>query len=67
MAGNRKSIWFVVSAVLVFILLVAAVFVLVRSGSVSVQLGLLMLICLLGLYVSFGILIAIYQLVSKLE
>lgn len=67
MAGNRKSIWFVVSAVLVFILLVAAVFVLVQSGSVSVQLGLLMLICLLGLYVSFGILIAIYQLVSKLE
>lgn len=67
MIGNRKSIWFVVSAVLVFILLVAAVFVLVQSGSVSVQLGLLMLICLLGLYVSFGILIAIYQLVSKLE
>jgi len=67
MIGNRKSIWFVVSAVLVFILLVAAVFVLVQSGTVSVQLGLLMLICLLGLYVSFGILIAIYQLVSKLE
>ncbi len=67
MAGNRKSIWFVVSAVLVFILLVATVFVLVRSGSVSVQLGLLMLICLLGLYVSFGILIAIYQLVNRLE
>lgn len=67
MTSNRKSIWFVVSAVLVFILLVATVFVLVRSGSVSVQLGLLMLICLLGLYVSFGILIAIYQLVSKLE
>ena len=67
MIGNRKGIWFVVSAVLVFILLVAAVFVLVQSGSVSVQLGLLMLICLLGLYVSFGILIAIYQLVSKLE
>lgn len=67
MISNRKSIWFVVSAVLVFILLVAAVFVLVQSGSVSVQLGLLMLICLLGLYVSFGILIAIYQLVSKLE
>ena len=67
MISNRKGIWFVVSAVLVFILLVAAVFILVQSGSVSVQLGLLMLICLLGLYVSFGILIAIYQLVSKLE
>lgn len=55
------------STVSVFLCLVIGIFVLVRSGVVSLELGLLMLICLLGMYVGFGILIAVYQLVNKLE
>ena len=50
-----------------FICVVAGVFALVRSGAVKAEVGLLMLICLLGIYVGFGILAAVYRLVSRLQ
>jgi hypothetical protein len=34
---------------------------------ISFELALLMLVALLGLYVGFGILIAVYRLISKLD
>ena len=64
---KHKNLLIVFGAVLLFTCLVAGVFFLVRFGVVTPQVGLLMLICLLGLYVGFGILIAVYRLVLKLE
>ena len=64
---KHKKLLIVVGAVTLFSCLVAGVFFLVRSGGVTPQVGLLMLISLLGLYVGFGILIAVYRLVLKLE
>lgn len=57
------------------VLLVAALFVVVALGIfiaaflqyLSVQLALLMLIALLGLYLGFGVLIAVYRFTSKLK
>ncbi len=43
------------------------VFFLVRSGIIEPAVGLLMLICLVGIYVGFGILIAVYRLVNRLQ
>lgn len=62
---NGKLLFIVVAAIL-FSGLVAGVFVLVRSGVVSPEVGLLMLIALLGLYVGFGVLILAYRLIMKL-
>ena len=64
---KNKRILAVAGAVSVFICLVIGVFALVRSGVIKLEVGLLMLICLLGLYVGFGILIAVYRLVNRLE
>lgn len=57
------------------VLLVAALFVVVALGIfiaaflqyLSVQLALLLLIALLGLYLGFGVLIAVYRFTSKLK
>jgi len=57
------------------VVLVAAIFVLVALGIflaaflqyLSVQLALLLLIALLGLYLGFGVLIAVYRFTSKLK
>ncbi len=64
---KNKKLIIVAAVVALFTLLVASVFLLVRTGVVSPQVGLLMLIALLGLYVGFGILIAVYRLVQKLQ
>ena len=64
---KHKNILFVVGAMTIFSGLVAGVFVLVRTGVINTAVGLLMLISLLGMYVGFGILIAVYRLILKLE
>ena len=64
---KHKKLIIVFGVVSLFTCLVAGVFLLVRSGVVTPQVGMLMLISLLGLYVGFGILIAVYRLVLKLE
>ena len=40
---------------------------LVRARLVTFEMGLLMLVALLGLYIGFGVLILVYRLVCKLE
>ena len=57
------------------VILVAALFVVVALGIfiaaflqyLSVQLALLLLIALLGLYLGFGVLIAVYRFTSRLK
>ncbi len=43
------------------------IFALMIKGVVTFQLGMLMLVALLGLYFGFGVLILIYRFVAKLE
>ena len=50
-----------------FLALVALVVVLFGNGVVSRTQGFLMIIMLFGMYVGFGILIASYRFVSKLD
>ena len=63
---KNKRLLFIAAAVALFSGLVLSVFILVRSGVVSSQVGLLMLIALLGLYVGFSILILAYRLIMRL-
>lgn len=55
------------AAALSFTGLVALVFVLLVQGIVSAQIALLMLVALVGLYFGFGVLIAVYRFISRLE
>jgi hypothetical protein len=50
-----------------FCSLVGIIAVLMVKHVVSIQVALLMLVALLGLYVGFGILILVYLLISKLD
>lgn len=50
-----------------FTFLVLTVFVLMAKHVVTFQLGLLMLVGLVGLYFGFGILAMVYRFISKLE
>ncbi len=56
-----------VGAAMMFTVLVGAVVFLMVTRVVSIQMALLMLLALLGLYVGFGILILVYRLISNLE
>jgi hypothetical protein len=47
--------------------LAGTVILLMVNRVVSIQVALLMLVALLGMYVGFGILILVYRLISKLE
>jgi len=50
-----------------FTALAGAVIFLLVTKTVSVQLGILMLVALVGLHLGFGILIAVYRLIDKLD
>jgi hypothetical protein len=50
-----------------FVGVAALIAVLLTTKIVSVPLGLLMLVASLGLHLGFGILIAVYRLIGKLE
>ncbi len=47
--------------------LAGTVILLMVTRVVSIQVALLMLVALLGMYVGFGIFILVYRLISKLE
>ena len=64
---KNKKLFAVVGAISIFSCLVISVFALVRSGAIKPEVGLLMLVSLVGLYIGFGILIAVYRLVMKLN
>ena len=46
---------------------VGTIIFLSKARIISFEMAVLMLVALLGIYVGFGILIAVYRLVSKLE
>ena len=50
-----------------FVGLVGAIIFLLANKIVSFAMAMLMLVALFGLYVGFGVLIAVYRLVGKLE
>ena len=47
--------------------LVGAIFFLSEAKIISFEMAMLMFVALLGMYLGFGFLIAVYRLVSKLE
>ena len=50
-----------------FIGLVGVIIFLSEAKIISFEMAMLMLVALLGLYLGFGVLIAVYRLVGKLE
>ena len=64
---NRRKLKIAVAISLTFTGIVVLIFALMIKGVVTFQLGMLMLVALLGLYFGFGVLIFIYRFVQKLE
>ena len=64
---NISTRWVVVGVVALFFGLVSAIVVLRVTNAISGEMAKLMLVALVGMYVGFGILIAVYRLVRKLE
>lgn len=65
--AKKKSLLISLLVVGSWFLLALLILVLVVNSVVTYQLGLLMLTALVGFYVGFGVLIAVYRLVVKLE
>lgn len=66
MADKKK--WLIAAAIsLSFTGIVVLIMALLIKGVVTFQLGLLMLVALLGLYFGFGVLIAVYRFVGRLK
>lgn len=57
----------VIIAGVAFVALAVGIVAAAHIGLVSGQLALLMLVALLGLYVGFGVLIAVYRFTSRLK
>ncbi len=66
MPGNR-ALKVVAGIVVSFIGLAGTIFLLLVTKIISFEMAMLMLVALLGMYIGFGILIAVYRLVGKLE
>lgn len=64
---NRRKLKIAATISLTFTGIVVLIFTLMIKGVVTFQLGMLMLVALLGLYFGFGVLILIYRFVAKLE
>ena len=66
MADRKK--WLIAAAIsLSFTGIVVLIMTLLVKGVITFQLGLLMLVALLGLYFGFGVLIAVYRFVARLK
>jgi hypothetical protein len=63
----QRTRWVVVGVVALFIALVGTIVLLRVTKAIGFELAMLMLVALLGMYVGFGILIAVYRLIGKLE
>jgi hypothetical protein len=66
MSKNRTSKLFV-GIVASFMGLGAVIIFMLATKIVSVQMGILMLVASVGLHLGFGILLAVYRLIGKLE
>jgi hypothetical protein len=66
MADRKK--WLIAAAIsMSFTGIVVLIMTLLVKGVVTFQLGLLMLVALLGLYFGFGVLIAVWRFVARLK
>ena len=66
MPRNRTLI--VVAAIVVsFTGLVGTIVFLLESKIISFEMAMLMIVALLGMYIGFGVLIAVYRLIGKLK
>jgi hypothetical protein len=63
----RRTLIVVAGIAASFVGLVGVIIFLLANKIVSFAMAMLMLVALFGLYVGFGILIAVYRLVGKLE
>jgi hypothetical protein len=66
MSENRKP-KLVVGMVASFVGLAGVIIFLLATKIVSAQMGILMLVASVGMHLGFGILIAVYRLIGKLE
>ena len=66
-ASYKRSLKIALAICGLFMLLVASIVVLLAKGVVTPQMAMLMFVALLGLYVGFGALIAVYRFISKLQ
>jgi len=64
---NTKPLKIALGVVGVFMALIALIIFLLAKSVITAQMAILMFVALLGLYVGFGALIAVYRFVSKLE
>jgi hypothetical protein len=64
---KNRTLKIVAGIVVSFAALAGAIIFLLAAKIVSSGVAILMLVALLGMYIGFGILIAIYRLISKLE
>ena len=64
---NRRKLKIAVAISLTFTGIVVLIFALMIKGVVTFQLGMLMLVALLGLYFGFGVLIFLYRFVDRLK
>ena len=66
MAKNR-TLKVIAGIAVSFIGLVGTIIFLAETKIISVEMAKLMLVALLGMYIGFGVLIAVYRLLGKLE
>lgn len=64
---NNKALGIAASVAVSFVGLAVLVVVLSAKRIITFQMAMLMLVALLGLYVGFGVLIAVYRFISKLD
>ncbi len=64
---KNSTLRIVVGIAVIFSCLAGTIVLLMVTRVVSIQMALLMLVALLGMYVGFGILALVYRLISKLE
>ena len=64
---TRRNIGVFAAVVISFVALAGTIAVLWGMQVIGVVLAKLLLVALLGLYVGFGVLIAVYRLIGKLE
>ncbi len=62
-----KTLKVALGIAVLFCSLAGTIILLMVTSVVSIQMALLMLVALLGMYVGFGILALVYRLISKLE
>ena len=67
MAANNKALKIALAVGGGFMALIAVILYLLAKGVITPQMAMLMFVGLLGLYVGFGVLIAVYRFTSKLE